>query len=43
MIKLDIKMPIKADLMRTAMAEGEEQIGGKAKDAAARTLVAPMA
>lgn len=36
MIKLDIKMPTKADLMRTAMAEVEKQITRKARDAAAR-------
>lgn len=36
MIKLDIKMPTKADLMRSAMAEFEKQITRKARDAAAR-------
>jgi len=36
MIKLDIKMTTKADLMRTAMAEVEKQITRKARDAAAR-------
>jgi hypothetical protein len=36
MIKIDIKMPSKADLMRSAMAEAEKQIARKARDAAAR-------
>lgn len=36
MIKLDVKMPTKADLMRTAMAEVERQITSKARSAAAR-------
>jgi hypothetical protein len=36
MIKIDIKMPSKADLMRSAMAEAEKQITRKARDAAAR-------
>lgn len=36
MIKLDIKMPTRADLMRTAMAEVEKQITQKARNAAAR-------
>lgn len=36
MIKLDIKMPTKADLMRAAMAEVEKQITRKARGAAAR-------
>ena len=36
MIKLDIKMPTKADLMRTAMAEVEKQITQKARNAATR-------
>jgi hypothetical protein len=36
MIKIDIKMPSEADLMRAAMAEVEKQIAQKAKDAAAR-------
>jgi len=36
MIKIDIKMPTKADLMRSAMAEAEKQITRKARDAAAR-------
>jgi hypothetical protein len=36
MIKIDIKMPSKADLMRAAMAEAEKQITRKAGDAAAR-------
>lgn len=35
MIKLAIKMPDKADLMRRAMAEVEKQITRKARDAAA--------
>lgn len=43
MIRIDIKMPSKADLMRVATAEVEKQISGKAKDAAARTLVSPLA
>jgi hypothetical protein len=36
MIKIDIKMPSKADLMRSAMAAAEKQITRKARDAAAR-------
>jgi len=36
MIKIDIKMPSKANLMRAAMAEVEKQITKKARDAAAR-------
>lgn len=36
MIKIDVKMPSKADLMRAAMAEVEKQITRKARDAAAR-------
>lgn len=36
MIKIDIKIPSKADLMRTATAEVEKQITKKARDAAAR-------
>ncbi|MBK6973132.1 MAG: hypothetical protein IPH26_09365 [Sterolibacteriaceae bacterium] len=36
MIKIDIKMPSKPDLMRAAMAEVEKQITRKARDAAAR-------
>lgn len=36
MIKLDIKIPTKADLLRTAMSEVEKQITRKARDAAAR-------
>lgn len=36
MIKIDIKMPSKGDLMRSAMAEAEKQITRKARDAAAR-------
>ena len=36
MIKIDIKMPSKADLMRSVMAEAEKQITRKARDAAAR-------
>ena len=36
MIKIAIKMPSKADLMRSAMAEAEKQITRKARDAAAR-------
>jgi hypothetical protein len=36
MIKLDIKVLTKADLMRTAMAEVEKQITRKARHAAAR-------
>lgn len=36
MIKIDIKMPSKVDLMRAAMAEVEKQITKKARDAAAR-------
>jgi hypothetical protein len=35
-IKLDIKMPTKVDLMRAAMAQVEKQITRKARDAAAR-------
>ncbi len=36
MIKLDVKMPTKTDLMQTAMAEVERQITSKARSAAAR-------
>jgi hypothetical protein len=36
MIMIDIKMPSKADLMRTAMADAEKLITRKARDAAAR-------
>jgi putative IMPACT (imprinted ancient) family translation regulator len=36
MTKIDIKMPSKADLMRSAMAEAEKLITRKARDAAAR-------
>jgi hypothetical protein len=36
MIKIDIKMPSKAGLMRASMAEVEKQITRKARDAAAR-------
>lgn len=36
MIKLDIRLPTKANLMRTAMAEVEKQITRKARSAAAR-------
>lgn len=36
MIKIAIKMPSKADLMRSAMAEAEKQITRKARDAAVR-------
>jgi len=36
MSKIDITMPSKADLMRSAMAEVEKQITRKARDAAAR-------
>jgi hypothetical protein len=36
MIKIDTKMPNRADLVRTAMAEVEKQIARKARDAAAR-------
>lgn len=36
MIKIDIKIPSKADLMRAATAEVEKQITKKARDAAAR-------
>ncbi len=36
MIKIDIKMPSKANLMRAAMAEVEKQIIKKARDASAR-------
>jgi hypothetical protein len=36
MIKIDIKMPSKPDLMRAAMAEVEKQITRKARDVAAR-------
>lgn len=36
MIKIDIKMPSKADLMRAAMAEVEKHISQTARRAAAR-------
>lgn len=36
MIKVDIKMPTKADLVRAATAEIEKQITRKARGAAAR-------
>lgn len=36
MIKIDIKIPSKADLMRSAMAEAEKQITRKVREAAAR-------
>jgi hypothetical protein len=36
MMKIDIKMPSTADLMRAAMAEIEKQVTIKARNAAAR-------
>jgi hypothetical protein len=36
MMKIDIKMPCTADLMRAAMAEIEKQVAIKARNAAAR-------
>lgn len=36
MIKIDIKMPSKADLMLSAMSEAKKQITRKARDAATR-------
>ncbi|KQW69843.1 hypothetical protein [Methylibium sp. Root1272] len=36
MIKIDIKLPSKADLMRAAMADAEKHITKKARSAAAR-------
>lgn len=36
MIKIDVKLPSQADLMRAVMAEAKKQIAQKAKAAAAR-------